>query len=254
MKNDRSKIITALTFIALVYVWYFCSLKVNPLFIPSPITVLNDFIELIQSKKLFIDIWYTFKRIFLASGISAIISITMGFMIYNSSFIKAMFHPFLNLLRYIPITAFYPLLILWLGIEEEMKITFYVIATFVYMLPTVVNTLEEINHDLIETGLTIGMNKLQIISRVQLPSSLPSIMNGFITCFGMGFTYCAVCETINAKYGIGYMIQQSSSRGRTDLVFVGILTIMIISFLFDNISKWLVKKIFKWRYINDSIK
>ena len=119
-------------------------------------------------------------------------------------------------------------------------------------MPSVVITLEDINQDLIDTGYTIGMNKFQVITRIQLPAMLPSIMNSFIMCFGIGFTYCAVVETINAKYGIGYMIQQASARGKTDLVFLGILVIMVISFLFDNIAKFIVRKIFKWRYINDS--
>ena len=141
---------------------------------------------------------------------------------------------------------------MWLGIDEKMKIAFLFIAAFVYMMPSVVITLEDINQDLIDTGYTIGMNKFQVITRIQLPAMLPSIMNSFIMCFGIGFTYCAVVETINAKYGIGYMIQQASARGKTDLVFLGILVIMVISFLFDNIAKFIVRKIFKWRYINDS--
>ena len=49
------------------------------------------------------------------------------------------------------------------------------------------------------------------------------------------------------------MIHQASSRGKTDLVFVGIFSIMFISLVFDNFAKWLIKKIFKWRYTNDSI-
>ena len=88
---------------------------------------------------------------------------------------------------------------------------------------------------------------------IQLPATLPSILNSFIMMFGIGFTYCAVCETINAKYGVGYMISQSTSRGRTDLVFLGIITIMIISFVFDNVSKFVIRKVFKWRCLNDSI-
>ena len=134
-----------------------------------------------------------------------------------------------------------------------MKIAFYVIVTLVYMMPSVVLALDEINTDLIETGYTLGMSKLQTIFMIQLPATLPSILNSFIMMFGIGWTYCAIVETINAKYGIGWMIQQSSSRGRTDLVFLGIIVIMIVSFIFDNVSKCAIRKIFKWRYVNDTV-
>ena len=249
----KGKLITLITFICIIIIWYLLSLRVNHLFVPDPFDVLNNGITLLKTGQLQIALWYTFKRILIATCISGSISLVFGFLIYNFKFMRNTINPIVNLLRYVPITAFYPLLILWLGIGEEMKIAFYVIVTLVYMMPSVVLALEEINTDLIETGYTLGMNKLQAIIMIQLPATLPSILNSFVMMFGIGFTYCAVCETINAKYGLGYMIQQSSSRGRTDLVFLGIITIMIVSFVFDNVSKFAIRKIFKWRYLNDSV-
>lgn len=247
----KNKVTTLFTFIVLIAIWYLASLRVNPLFVPSPVKVFEDAKYLLGTGQLQIAIKYTFKRVGLASCLSGALAIPIGLLIYNFQFFKNTLNPVIGLLRYVPVTAFYPLLIMWLGIGEEMKIAFLFVAAFVYMMPSVILSLEGINQDLIDTGLTIGMSKVQVITRIQLPATLPSIMNSFIMCFGIGFTYCAVVETINAKYGIGYMIQQSSARGQTDLVFVGIVTIMIISCLFDNTAKWLVKKIFRWRYIND---
>ena len=248
----KNKLITLSTFVIVFVVWYFISLNANTLFVTNPFKVIDGIKTMLLSGKLQTDILYTFRRILLASCLAALIALPMGLLIYNFRFFKYTIDPLINLLRYVPITAFYPLLIMWLGIDEQMKIAFLFIAAFVYMMPSVVISLEEINHDLIDTGYTIGMNKLQTIFYIQLPSMLPNILNSFIMCFGIGFTYCAVCETINARYGLGYLIQQSSSRGKTDLVFVGILSIMFISFIFDNVSKWLVRKVFRWKYQKES--
>lgn len=252
MKKTKSIIYTISTFIVIIIVWYLVSLKVNPLFIPSPIKVLEDFKLLISNGSLFINLWWTFKRILIATCISGIVALPIGLLVHNSKIAKATIYPVISLFRYIPVTAFYPLLILWMGIDEKMKITFYFIATFVYMTPSVVLALDEVNTDLIDTGLTIGMSKLQTITRIQLPAILPSILNSFVMMFGIGFTYCAVVESINAKWGVGWIIQQASSRGKTDLVFMAMIVIMIISFLFDNIAKWIIKRTFKWRYLNES--
>ena len=249
----KSRLITLITFICIIIIWYLFSLRINHLFVPDPFDVLDNGITLFKTGQLQIALWYTFRRILIATCISGLISLVFGFLIYNFKFMRNTINPVINLLRYIPVTAFYPLLIMWLGIDEEMKIAFYVIVTLVYMMPSVVLSLEEINIDLIETGYTLGMNKLQTIIMIQLPATLPSILNSFVMMFGIGFTYCAVCETINAKYGVGFMIQQSSGRGRTDLVFLGIITIMIASFVFDNVAKYAIRKIFKWRYLNDSV-
>lgn len=232
-------------------VWYIASTKVNSLFIPSPSSVFEGFRQMLKSGMLKQAIWYSFRRITIATLISAGIAMPVGLLVYNYKIAKDFISPIIGLMRYLPVTAFYPLLIMYFGIDERMKIAFLFIATFVYMMPSVVLCLGEINSDLIDTGLTIGMSKLQIISKVQIPSTLPSILNSFIMMYGIGFSYIAVAETVNAKYGLGYIIQQSSARGRTDLVFMAIIVIMSISVLFDTISKWIVRKIFKWRYIND---
>lgn len=250
-ENIKNKLITLITFIVIILIWYIASLKANPLFIPNPLKVFENMKIMILDGSLQIAIFYTFRRVFLASCFAGIVALPLGLLIYNFNFAKNTISPVVSLLRYVPITAFYPLLIMWLGIEEQMKIAFLFIAAFVYMMPSVVLALDEINLDLMDTGYTIGMNKLQTILYIQLPAMLPSILNSFIMCFGIGFTYTAVVESVNAKYGIGYVVQQASARGRTDLVFVGIITIMIISYLFDNTAKWLIKKIFKWKYLEE---
>ena len=236
--------------IMILILWEISSQNVNQLFVPSPKSVFECLIETIKNGQLFIAIKYSFFRITAASVLSALISFPTALLVYNVRIAKDFLSPIINIMRYIPVTAFYPLLIMWFGIDETMKIVFLFIATFVYMMPSVLLCLEEINPDLIDTGLTIGMNKFQTIYRIQIPSSLPSVLNSFIMMYGIGFTYISVAETINAKYGLGFIIQQSSSRGRTDLVFMAIIVIMIISIVFDYLSKKLVKNIFKWRYIN----
>lgn len=246
----RKIIYTLLSFMVIISLWYGISLKANPLFVPSPLTVFNDFKAFVTNGTLFIHLLYTFRRIMIATCLSGAIALPLGLIVHNSRIAKATIYPIIMLLRYIPVTAFYPLLIMWVGIDEEMKIAFLFIATFVYMLPSVVLSLDEVNEQLIDTGLTIGMSRLQTITMIQLPSTLPSILNSFVMMVGIGWTYCAVVETINAKYGLGYIIHQSTSRGKTDLVFMSIITIMVVSFIFDNICKLAIKKAFKWKYVN----
>lgn len=235
----------------ILMIWSLASQHYNPVFVPSPKSVFNNLYMLIQNGEIFIAIKYSFFRVSIAALLSAAISLPIALLIFNVSLVKDFLNPVISALRYIPVTAFYPLLIMWFGIDEIMKITFLFITTFVYMLPSVVLCLEEVNQDLIDTGLTIGMSRFQTVYKIQLPASLPSILNSFVMMFGIGFTYLAVCESINARYGLGWIIQQSSSRGRTDMVFMAILVIMVISVVFDWFSKRIIRQIFKWRYLDD---
>lgn len=240
-----------LLLIGILLIWDIVSKNANPLFVPNPKTVIQNLIMLIQNGEIFIAIRYSFLRVTVAAFMSALVAMPIALLVYNIRLAKDILSPVINIMRYIPVTAFYPLLIMWFGIDELMKIIFLFIATFVYMMPSVILCLEEVNTDLIDTGLTIGMSKFQTVYKIQIPASLPSILNSFIMMYGIGFTYIAVAETINAKYGLGYIIQQSSARGRTDMVFMAIIVIMIISVVFDFAAKGFVRKIFRWRYLDD---
>lgn len=242
-----------LLFIIVILIWQIASTNLNPLFVPSPKSVLDSGIIMFKNGQLTNGLLYSFRRIVVSTCLASSISIPLGLLIYNFKFVSDTLYPIISLMRYIPVTAFYPLLILWFGIDETMKIAFLFIAIFVYMLPSVVITLQEINNDLIETGKTIGMSKLQLIYMIQLPATLPSIISSFIVSMGIGFTYLAVVETVNAVYGLGYIIHQGSSRGRTDLVFMGLIAIMFVSIIFDSIAKVVVKKVFRWKYIKNEI-
>lgn len=239
-----------LLFTTLIMIWFICSQKSNPVFIPDPRIVFDDLVESVRNGQLFFAFRYSFFRITVATCLSGIIAYPIALLIFNSKIAKDILNPIISVMRYIPVTAFYPLLIMWFGIGETMKIVFLFIATFVYMMPSVILCLDEVNSELIDTGLTIGMSKFQTVYKIQIPASMPSVLNSFIMMYGIGFTYIAVAETVNAKYGLGWIIQQSSSRGRTDMVFMAIIVIMIISVLFDFIAKQMVRKIFKWRYID----
>lgn len=251
----RNKVYQSISRIGLLctvlILWNFAARHANPLFVPPPNVVFKDLVDMLKTGQLIIAIKYSFARITVATLISGSVAIPIALLIYNSKCVKNVLNPIIGILRYIPVTAFYPLLIMWFGIDETMKIAFLFIATFVYMMPSVILCLEEINEDLIDTGLTIGMSRLQTIWWIQIPSSLPSILNSFIMMYGIGFTYISTVETVNAKYGLGYIIQQSSSRGRTDLVFMAIIVIMVISIVFDYVAKTCVRKVFRWRYLND---
>lgn len=62
-----------------------------------------------------------------------------------------------------------------------------------------------------------------------------------------------VVEATNAKYGLGFIINVSSARGKTAVVFGAIIVIMLFSYVFDKVGKALIRKIFKWRFCNDTV-
>ena len=244
MKHVRN-ILCAVGF---VIVWHIASTFTKPMFIPSPASVLDAWLNLLETGQLTRGLLYSFMRITLAAIISMGTALPMALLIYGFKPLKETFMPVVSFLRYIPVTAFSPLLILWCGIGEKMKISFLFVATFVYFLPSVLLCFDEVPQDLMDTGRTIGMRSWETIFEILLPASLPSICNTFLMMYGIGWTYCAIVESTNAKYGLGFIITVSSARGRTAVVFAAIVTIMLVSFVFDWLGKRLIRMSFPWRF------
>ena len=239
--------------VALLVIWQLGSMMTTPLFIPSPISTWAALIGLIQTGQLIPGLMYSFTRISVATILSISTAIPLALLIYAVKPLKDMVSPIVSAMRYIPVTAFSPLLILWFGIDETMKISFLFLATFVYVLPSTVLCLDDVPQDLIDTGKSIGMKPYEIIYEILLPAALPSIMNSVLMMYGIGWTYVAVVEETNAIKGLGFIINVASARGKTAVVFAAIIVIIVFSYVFDKLGNIAIRKVFKWRYMNDDI-
>lgn len=195
-----------------IAVWYVASCFTQPLFIPAPATVWEAIVGLAETGQLQKGLAYSFLRITGASALSMLVAIPLSLLIYGVKPIKETIMPVVSFLRYVPVTAFSPLLILWFGIGEQMKISFLFIATFVYLLPSILLCFNDVPQDLMDTGKTIGMTSWETIKEILLPASLPSIFSTFLMMYGIGWTYCAVVEATNAKYGLGFIINEAIWR------------------------------------------
>lgn len=232
-----------------VFLWMLLSLVVSPVFIPNPADVLESAGTLICNGQLLHALLYSFTRITISCVLSGLTSMLLSILMCNSNACRTTIYPIVKTMRYIPVTAFYPILILWLGIGESMKIAFLFIAMFVSMLPSVVLCFDEVSTELVETGQTLGMKRRQITKMILLPAAMPSIAKQFLVMYGIGWTYIVIAETVNAKYGIGFTINIASARGHMDVVFVCVISIIIFSILFDKLGDFIISKVFKWKII-----
>lgn len=237
---------------ALLLLWQIGSMATTPLFVPSPGSVLSALVGLVNTDQLLPGLFYSFARITVAAVLSMAAAVPTALLIIAVRPIKELVSPVVSAMRYIPVTAFSPLLILWFGIDETMKIAFLFLATFVYVLPSMVMCLEEVPRDLIDTGKSIGMRTHEILTEILFPAALPSMMNSFLMMYGIGWTYVAVIEAVNAKKGLGFIINVGAARGKTAVVFAAILVIIMVSYAFDRLGTAWIHHRFRWRYLDDS--
>ncbi|KKQ28254.1 MAG: ABC-type nitrate/sulfonate/bicarbonate transport system, permease component [Candidatus Magasanikbacteria bacterium GW2011_GWC2_37_14] len=250
--NDKEKmygkIMVAVGFLVLLIVWFVLSyiIKINRIFLPTPLEVSLSLWNLIVSGKFFINFLYSFVRIFLATLISVLIGVPLGILIGYSFNLRKLMLVVTEPMRYLPITALIPLLILWLGIGEPMKIIFLVVGIVFYLISMVSNSVQQIKKEYLLVARDFCLSTKEMILKVIWPASLPQIWDSIIVVNGIGWTYMVLAEIINARNGLGYMISIAGRLQRSDEVFASLLLLTLVALSLDKILRFIKGKYFNW--------
>ena len=220
---------------------------VDPNFLPKPTEVLRGTLQLFLHYDLATAILVSARRIAIAFLLASAIALPLGVLMGAFDPINRFFEPIMAPLRYMPISAFIPLLILWFGIYEQQKIAFLFLGVFVYLLPVVVSSIRLVPEELVQTALTLGASKAQVIRTVLVPAALPEIFDSFRVMNAIAWTYVILAEAVNPEYGLGYMVELARTHHKPSWSFAGLLVIGGIGLLTDFLIRLVSSLLFRWR-------
>lgn len=222
---------------------------VPPDFVPSPTEVVRGTLQLFIQYDLLSAILISTRRIALAFLLASAVALPLGVLMGAFTPIHHVFESVMAPLRYMPISAFIPLLILWFGIYESQKIAFLFLGVFVYLLPVVVSAIRAVPEELVQTALTLGASRLQVIRTVLLPSALPEIFDSFRVMNAISWTYVILAEAVNPEHGLGYMVELARTHQKASWSFAGLIVIGGIGLITDQIIRSISKVLFRWREV-----
>jgi NitT/TauT family transport system permease protein len=222
---------------------------VGALFLPSPIEVLRVLVrDLFTGDRVLLDAaLFSSLRIVVAFLVAALFALPLGIAMGAYEPINRLVDPVMAPLRYMPISAFIPLTILWFGIGERQKIAFLFLGVFVYLLPVVCSAIRAVPEELVQTALTLGASRWQIIRSVLLPAAMPDIFDSFRVMNAISWTYVILAEFVNTTRGLGYLIKLAGDRLKTAEMFAGVIIIGIIGLCTDALLRGLSRLMFPWR-------
>jgi NitT/TauT family transport system permease protein len=218
-----------------------------PDFLPSPTEVVRGTLQLFLSYDLGTAIVVSTRRILLAFLLASAVALPLGVLMGSFEPINRVFEPITAPLRYMPISAFIPLLILWFGIYERQKVAFLFLGVFVYLLPVVVSAIRAVPEELVQTALTLGATRMQAIRTVLLPAALPEIFDSFRVMNAISWTYVILAEAVNPEHGLGYMVELARTHQKASWSFAGLLVIGGIGLFTDAIIRAISGVAFRWR-------
>ncbi len=220
---------------------------VSHFFLPAPHEVLRSLLYLIYEKGLLGAVGTSALRILKAFGLSVAVALPLGILMGSFEAVNRFFDPIIAPMRYLPITAFIPLLILWFGIDESQKIAFLFLGTVVFLLPVVVDAIKVVPEELVQTAFTLGATRFQVIRTVLIPAALPQIFDSFRVMNAIAWTYIILAEIVNPQSGIGYILRLAEQHTKPEWSFAGILVVGVIGILTDLIIRGINRVVFRWR-------
>ena len=220
---------------------------VSSAFLPSPTEVVRGLLQLFFEKQLGLAIATSTKRIVIAFLLAAAVALPLGVAMGAFEPVNRFFDPVLAPLRFMPISAFIPLLIVWFGIDESQKIAFLFLGVFVYLLPVVVTAIRAVPQEYVDTAYTLGATRWQVIRTVLLPSASPEIVDSFRVMNAIAWTYVILAEAVNPGTSLGYLIQLAYSHSKPEWSFAGLVVIGGVGLLTDVVLRALSAVAFRWR-------
>lgn len=237
-----------LFFVIFFAVWAFATLGgyVSKTFLADPITMVRSGVDLLVNQGFGFDIGMTVWRVLGGFLIAAILAIPIGILMGAYKPIEALLEPFVSFARYLPASAFIPLLILWAGIGEAQKLAVIFIGSFFQLILMIAVCVGNTRRDLVEAAYTLGAKDSGVVTRVLLPSASPELAETLRMVLGWAWTYVIVAELIGASNGIGHMITDSQALMATDQIIFGIIVIGLIGLITDIAFKTFNRWLFPW--------
>ena len=235
-------------FVLFVAGWALATLGgfVSKTFLADPLTMFRSGFTLLVEQGFAKDIGFTVWRVVGGFVLAALLAVPLGVAMGAYKPVEAFFEPFVSFARYLPASAFIPLLILWAGIGEAQKLAVIFIGSFFQLVLMVAVTVGATRRDLVEAAYTLGATSTGVVRRVLLPSAAPAIAETLRLVLGWAWTYVIVAELIGSSSGIGHMITDSQALLNTGQIIFGIIVIGVIGLISDFAFKWANLRLFPW--------
>jgi NitT/TauT family transport system permease protein len=220
----------------------------TPLLLPTPDTVIAKLIELLGGKDFPVDILHSILRVLGSFFAASAIAVPLGVLMGSFRTVEAFFNPFVSAWRYLPATALIPVLLMWFGVEERPKFALLFIGVVFFLITLVMDHTQQVRGELIDTALTLGANRRQVLWTIVVPAVMPNVVVAMRQMLAVSWTYVVIAEIIAQTTGVGAMMMRARRFLHTDEIMAGIVTIGVLGVLFDFLFRFAHRMLFPYLY------
>jgi ABC-type nitrate/sulfonate/bicarbonate transport system permease component len=188
------------------------------------------------------SLWRMFAGYFIGIGLGVLLGLLMGSfrVIYN------LLEPITEVLRPIPSPAYVPIAILFLGIDDQMKIFMVAFSAFFPVLLNTYSGVRGVDPVQVQTAKTFGVKGSRLLWQVVLPSAAPSIFTGMRVSLAVALIVMVIAEMVAASNGIGYFVLAAQRGFKITEMFAGVVTLAVVGYVFNRVFIAIENRVLAW--------
>jgi NitT/TauT family transport system permease protein len=240
--------IASISLIVPLLIWSAISYSglVTPLFLPAPTVVIAAGIKMFAEDNLLFDVIVSSSRVLAGFLVAAIIGVPLGIAMGTFHSMDNLFAPLVGTVRYMPVTAFVPLIVIWLGLGEVSKVLIIMLGVVLYNAIMVADAVKFIPNEMINVAYTLGADRRDVLFKVIMPAAFPSILDTLRVNISGAWNFLIIAELVAAQNGLGFKIIQAQRFLQTEKVLFCIAVIGVIGLVIDYGLKWISHKLTPW--------
>ena len=220
---------------------------VNPLLLPPLSDVLTMLAELLQRGQVREALGVSAMEVLLAFVIAVPLGAALGVLIAENDYLGEVFKPMLFIVFAIPKSIFLPLFILAFGTGIHQKIAYAAFTTTFVVLMSAAAAVESVKQDYLQVARSYGATRMQVLSRVYVPSMLPVLLETLRISMIFNFTGVLIAEMYASRTGIGHLIASWGENFQMKQLFAGVVLLAAAAIVFNEAVRFLEARVSAWR-------
>jgi NitT/TauT family transport system permease protein len=216
------------------------------IFMPRPDKVLETTIRMTGDGTLWEHVSASVQVVLIGFIVSSVVAIPLGLIMGTYKIVQAFLDPLVNFIRYLPVTSFVPLFILWIGIGLQERVAVIIFGVFFQQLVMFADAARAVPRDLVNAAYTLGTRRTETVFHIVLPYTLPNIFDILRVTMGWAWTYLVAAELVAASAGLGYISMKAMRGFQVDVIFMAIMMIGILGLITDQIFRLLRRFAAPW--------
>jgi sulfonate transport system permease protein len=215
--------------------------------LPSPAFVWESLGIVLESGELQGHVLFSAKRVawslLIGGGSGLLLGLAMGL----SRTVKAYVFPTFDALAQLPVLGWIPLLIIFVGIEEPLKVTAVSIAVVVPVALSTLQGIANIPAAMLEVGRVYRFTAWQTLTRIVLPAAAPALFTGLRQGVMQAWLSVIFVELLSSSEGLGFFMAYSRSLSQIDMVIVAMFAIGVVGIAIELLLRLVESRLQGWR-------